>query len=85
MEKIIETIKANKKELVSQYISTTKEIESLVEGLHKAMKEDDEKTYIALEMKRSYLNSKRADLKMAINDLVNAIYHLGGEMETFWG
>ena len=35
--------------------------------------------------KRSELNTETTDIKMAINDLTNALNHLGERTEIYWG
>lgn len=85
MKKIIATIKENREELISKYFTMKKEIKVLDDGIKQAMKLDAEETYNKLWVKRSNLNSESVDICMAINDLTNALNHLGEKTETFWG
>lgn len=85
MKQIIATIKSNREELISKYFAMKKEIEVLSDGIKQARKLNTEETYNKLWAKRAVLNTKMVDLNMAINDLTNALNHLGENTEIFWG
>lgn len=85
MKKIIDTIKSNREELISKYSKMKKEIEVLSEGIKQATKLKKYDVADKLWIKRSDLNTKVKDIYMAINDLTNALNHLGESTETFWG
>lgn len=84
MKKIIETIKSNREELISKYSKLNKEIEVLSEGIKQAIKLGKEDVIEKLWIKREGLNSETTKINMAINDLTNALNHLGESTEIFW-
>ena len=59
-----------------------KESNSYADFAEKMGKEDIEEK---LWNKRSELNTETTDIKMAINDLTNALNHLGERTEIYWG
>ena len=85
MKQIIETIKSSREELISRYFAIKKEIEVLKDGMKQARKLANEDTYDNLWNKRYDLSSEMTDVRIAINDLTNALNHLGESIETFWG
>lgn len=85
MKKIIETIKSNREELISKYFKMKKELEVLGIGINQAMKLGKEDICEKLRVKRYDLSSDMTNIGMAINDLTNALNHLGESTETFWG
>lgn len=85
METIIETIRSNREELICKYSKLKKEIEALSEGIKQARKMGKEDIEEKLWNKRSELNTETTDIKMAINDLTNALNHLGERTEIYWG
>lgn len=85
MKQIIETIKSNREELISKYFTMKREIKVLNDGIKQAMKLDSEEMESKLWTKRANLQSESSDLYMAINDLTNALNHLGENTEAFWG
>lgn len=84
MKKIIDTIKCNREELISKYSKMKKEIEVLSVGIKQATKLEKDDVAEKLWIKRSDLNSKATDIHMAINNLTNALNHLGESTEIFW-
>lgn len=84
MKQIIDTIKGNREELISKYSKMKKEIEVLSEGIKQATKLGKEDVIEKLWIKREGLNSETTKINMAINDLTNALNHLGESTEIFW-
>lgn len=84
MKKIIETIKCNREELISKYSKMKKEIEVLSEEIKQATKLKKYDVADKLWIKRSDLNTEVKDIYMAINDLTNALNHLGESTDIFW-
>lgn len=84
MKKIIDTIKGSREELISKYSKMKKEIEVLSQGIKQATKLEKYDIADKLWTKRSDLNSESKDIHMAINDLTNALNHLGESTEIFW-
>ncbi len=85
MKQLIETIKANREELIYKYFKMKKEIEVLADGMKQAKLLCSEKTYDNLWCNRTDLQSNLVNVRMAVNDLTNALNHLGESTETFWG
>lgn len=84
MKKIIETIKCNREILISKYSKMKKEIEVLSEGIKQATELKKYDVADKLWIKRFDLNTEVKDINMAINDLTNALNHLGESTEIFW-
>lgn len=85
MENIIETIKSNRDVLIWEYSKIKRDVEVLSEGIKQATKLGKNDVCNNLWMKRSELNEKEMNVGMAINDLTNALNHLGESTEIFWG
>lgn len=85
MEQLIKTIKSNREELIWEYSKIKREVEVLSEGIKQATKLGKNDVCNNLWMKRSELNEKETNVGMAINDLTNALNHLGESTEIFWG
>lgn len=90
MKKILEQIQNTRQELINSYFETEKEydeLEKLIESKYsewEAGEGKDEEIANAFTKKQE-LGTKCSDLCSAVNDLENALYHLGIETETFWG
>lgn len=85
MKKIIETIKSNREELISKYSKMKKEIKVLSEGINQARKMKKEDAVKKLWFKRAELDMEVTNINMTINDLTNALNHLGERTDIFWG
>ena len=85
MEQLIKTIKSNREELILEYSKIKREVKVLSEGIKQATKLGKNDVCNNLWMKRSELNEKETNVGMAINDLTNALNHLGESTEIFWG
>lgn len=85
MEQIIEAIKSNREELISKYNKMVREIEFLKDGMEQMRLSRNEKMYDSLWVKSADLHSNIVEARMAINELGNALNHLGESTETFWG
>lgn len=75
MEQLIKTIKSNREELILEYSKIKREVTKL--GKNDVCNN--------LWMKRSELNEKEMNVGMAINDLTNALNHLGEKIDVFRG
>lgn len=85
MKQLIKTIKSNREELILEYSKIKREVKVLSEGIKQATKLGKNDVCNNLWMKRSELNEKETNVGMAINDLTNALNHLGESTEIFWG
>ncbi len=85
MEKIIETIRSNREELIYKYSKLKKEIEVLSVGIKQARKLEKEDVTEKLWIKRAELEMEATNINTAINDLRNALNHLGERTEIYWG
>lgn len=85
MEQLIKTIKNNREELILEYSKIKREVKVLSEGIKQATKLGKNDVCNNLWMKRSKLNEKEMNVGMAINDLTNALNHLGEKIDVFRG
>ncbi len=85
METIIETIRSNREELICKYSKLKKEIEVLSVGIKQARKLEKEDVTEKLWVKRAELEMEATNINTAINDLRNALNHLGERTEIYWG
>lgn len=90
MEKVLEQIQNARKELINSYFETEKEYDETDKLINskfaewKAGKGKDTEIADAFNKKQE-LGTKCRSLRSAINCLGNAMYHLGCEVDTFWG
>ena len=81
-ENIIKSIEDNRQELISKYFAIS-------EAPHRlylmAMGCENRNEADSLWCERAELTYKKSELFTAINDLGNALGHLGHSVETFWG
>lgn len=85
METIIETIISNREELICKYSKLKKDIEALSVGIKQAIKLEKEDVTEKLWVKREELEMEATNINMAINELGNALNHLGERTEIYWG
>ena len=85
MKTIIETIRSNREELIGKYSKLKKEIEVLSVGIKQARKLEKEDVTEKLWVKRAELEMEATNINTAINDLGNALNHLGERTEIYWG
>lgn len=85
MKTIIETIRSNREELICKYSKLKKEIEALSVGIKQAIKLEKEDVTEKLWVKREELEMEATNINTAINELGNALNHLGERTEIYWG
>lgn len=83
MENIIKTIEDNRQELINKYFALKAEKQQKTQAIMTAGLPQEESYRLWNE--RADLASKINDVFHAINELGNALYHLGHRVETFWG
>lgn len=84
MKQLIKTIKSNREELILEYSKIKREVKVLSEGIKHATKLGKNDVCNNLWMKRSELIEKEVNVGMAIDDLTNALNHLGESTKIFW-
>lgn len=85
MKQLIETIKNSREQLISRYYEVKHKAEANHIGRLAARKNHDRLTYEKLEEEYLLLTSDIVDTRMAVNELGNALCHLGVSVDTFWG
>lgn len=84
MKEIIESIKVNREQLINEYKSKVEEIKTTEKEMGETLGRSASR-YDTLRWKSSELKIEAKEIWTAINDLGNALNHLGESTETFWG
>lgn len=82
-ENIIKSIEDNRQELISKYFTLKEKKQKTTQAIM-AGYETKEESY-RLWNEREELAYETSELFTAINDLGNALGHLGHSVDTFWG
>lgn len=85
MKQLIETIKNSREQLISRYYEVKNNIEVNQTGRLEARKNNDPRAYEKLEDEYFLLSAEFGSTRMAVNELGNALCHLGVSVDTFWG
>lgn len=85
MKEIVETLKRNRKDLICKYAKLDNELNVIKEGIKQARRMHATEVEDKLFAKRSDLTSEQKNILLAVNDLTNALNHLGESTEVFWG
>lgn len=88
MKAIIESIMANRQALIKEHRQVAKfhsQVSNALEQVMLKMTDDNKELFEALWSQREEYQKKASELQTAINDLGNALNHLGYTTATFWG
>ena len=90
MEKILEQIQNARQELINSYFELEKEHDSTAKLCDEYMSNMKSTNFDDAKVKEAFITVEREgtklrEIRVAINELGNALGHLGIETETFWG
>jgi hypothetical protein len=84
MKDLMKNIAKIRQQLITEYERKSVELDKLEQEEREALKAADYKKCESIFVKRLEVDNL-TELGMAINDLGNALGHLGENVETYWG
>ena len=84
MNELIKNISKSRQQLIAEYERKSEEVDKLRQEEHEAIKAADYEKCESLSAKLTETNNL-TELRFAINELGNALCHLGENVETYWG